>query len=207
MIRNMFIIISAIGLLTWSLSTCFANESYANEGPLVKGSEVEQNMTVDGETGVTTWSITSSGVYFALKQLTPLQLKAFYLKRGFSDTQIEPYTQSCVFMTVLRNDSAPGVIHFISNNWLIDVKGKPHQPFSVGHWVDLLSKTDVKKSSLIAFRWAQFPIEQQYEPGGDWNQGMFSVGLPGGTQFTLLAKWDINGKPYQAILRGISCAK
>jgi len=197
----MIIIISVIGLVTSSLSTY-----YANEGPHVKGSEVEQNMTVDGETGITTWSISSSGVYFSLKQLTPLQLRAFYLKRGFSDSQIEPYSQSCVFMAVLRNDSAPGVIHFISNNWLIDVKGRSHQPFSVSQWVDLLSKTDVKKSSLIAFRWAQFPIEQQYEPGGDWNQGMFSVGLPAGTQFNLLAKWDINGKPYQAILQGVRCA-
>jgi len=54
---------------------------------------------------------------------------------------------------------------------------------------------------------SQFPIEQQYEPGGDWNQGMLSVGLKAGSQFTLLAKWDVKGKPYQAKLQGISCAK
>jgi len=171
------------------------------------GSKIEQTMTVDRDTGVISWSISSAGVYLSLKQLTPIQVKAFYLKRGFSESQIEPYTRSCVFMTVLRNDSAPGPIHFITNNWSIDVKGQPHQPLSVNQWIDLLSTADVNKSSLIAFRWAQFPIEQQYEPGGDWNQGMYSAGLKAGTQFSLLAKWDINGKPFQATLQGVSCAK
>ncbi|MCP4413995.1 MAG: hypothetical protein GY808_15655 [Gammaproteobacteria bacterium] len=200
--HKMFMIILAFGLIASSFGTYFAKEPR-----LVKGSAVGQTVTVDGDTGVITWSTTSSGVYFALKQLLPIQVMAFYLKRGFSDSQIEPYTQSCVFMAVLRNDSAPGPIHFISNNWPVDVKGQLHRPLSVNQWVDLLSTTEVKKSALIAFRWAQFPIEQQYEPGGDWNQGMISVGLKAGSQFTLLAKWDVKGKPYHAKLQGVICAK
>ncbi len=200
--HKLFIIILAFGLFTSSIGPYSAKEP-----PLEKGSAVGQTIAVDGDTGVITWSTTSSGVYFSLKQLLPIQVMAFYLKRGFSDTQIQPYTQSCVFMAVLRNDSAKGPIHFISNNWSVEVKGQFHQPLSVNQWVDLLSTTEVKKSALIAFRWAQFPIEQQYEPGGDWNQGMFSVGLKAGSQFTLLAKWDIKGKPYHAKLQGVSCAK
>jgi len=195
--HKLFIIIVVFGLIASSFSAYNAAEPSQ-----LKGSAVGQTITVDGDTGVITWSTTSSGVYFALKQLLPIQVMAFYLKRGFSDTQIKSYTQSCVFMAVLRNDSAPGPIHFISNNWSVEVKGQLHRPLSVNQWVDLLSTTEAKKSSLIAFRWAQFPIEQQYEPGGDWNQGMLSVGLKAGSQFTLLAKWDVKGKPYQAKLQG-----
>lgn len=200
--HNLLIIFSVIILTTSPFSRYYANDATPN-----KNSALAQTSKVDAETGVITWSTTSSGVYLALKQLLPIQIKGFYLKRGFSETQIESYARSCVFMAVLRNDSAPGPIHFISNNWTIEVNAQKHQPLSVNQWVDLLSQAEVKKSSLIAFRWAQFPIEQQYEPGGDWNQGMLSLGLKPETTFKLIAKWDVKGRPYQATLQGVSCAK
>lgn len=65
----------------------------------------------------------------------------------------------------------------------------------------------VKKSAVIAFRWAQFPPEQEYRPGGDWNQGMLSVGLPAGSRFDIIATWDIAGNEYRAKLTEVQCAK
>ncbi|MFV1984048.1 MAG: hypothetical protein ACC657_10960, partial [Thiohalomonadales bacterium] len=65
----------------------------------------------------------------------------------------------------------------------------------------------VKKSALLAFRWAQFPPEQEYKPGGDWNQGMLSIGLPSKSIFDASALWDINGTKFKAELAGVECAK
>ena len=169
--------------------------------------ETLQNTDIDSATGARTWGIRTHGVSFSLTQILPEQAQAFYVNRGFTLKQIESYTSSCVYMAVLRNDNAPGTIHFISNNWSVLIDGKLHPLVSVDNWVQLLTTKNTKKSALVAFRWAQFPPEQEYEPGGDWNQGMLSIGLPPGSQFDVIARWDIDGKAYEAKLQGVRCAK
>jgi len=169
--------------------------------------DVPQKRHIDPVTSAITWKTHVEGVYFSLTQILPEQAKAFFVNRGFSLEQIESYTSSCVYMTVLRNDSAPGDIHFIRNNWLILVKNMPHKLVPVSEWVKRLSTTGAKKSAVIAFRWAQFPPEQEYKPGGDWNQGMLSIGLPPGSIFDVIAKWDIADKEYEAKLAEVQCAK
>jgi len=169
--------------------------------------ETQQNINIDSVTGATTWKIHVHGVSFSLTQILPQQAQAFYVNRGFTLEQIEPYTSSCVYMAVLRNDNAPGTIHFISNNWSVLTDGKSHSLVSVDNWVQQLTTSTTKKSALVAFRWAQFPPEQEYEPGGDWNQGMLSIGLASGSQFDIVARWDIDGKAYNAKLRGVRCAR
>lgn len=166
-----------------------------------------QSAQVNSVTGAVTWEVDAHGVHFSLTQILPEQAKAFYVNRGFTLKQIEAYTTSCVYMTVLRNDSAPDVIHFISKSWPVLVNGKSHALVPVDKWVQRLSKKNTKKSALIAFRWAQFPTEQEYEPGGDWNQGMLSFGLPPGSQFDVIARWDSKGKVYETKLQGVKCAK
>lgn len=110
-------------------------------------------------------------------------------------------------MTVLRNDSAPGVIHTVSNRWPVSAKNRPHERLSVEQWVEHFVASGVKKSGVIAFRWAQFPPEQAFRPGGDWNQGMLSLGLPAGSRFDIMAIWDIAGNEYRAKLKEVQCAK
>ncbi len=167
----------------------------------------KQSVTHDKITGTGTWAVNKHGVYFSLTQILPEQAQAFFVNRGFTLKQIEPYVVSCVYMTVIRNDSAPGTIHFISNNWSVLYKGKPHALTSVEQWIKKLTTNTTKKSALIAFRWGQFPPEQEYEPGGDWNQGMLSIGLPAGSRFDMTASWDVEGKVYKAKLKGVQCAK
>ena len=157
------------------------------------------------ESGAGAWEIQVAGVTFFLSQILPLQLKAFYLNRGFSLEQIDPFVQSCVYMTVLRNDAAEGTIHFVRNNWSVSVDGRPHPLVPVSEWLDRFESAGIKKSALLAFRWAQFPPEQSYEPGGDWNQGMLSMGLEPGTEFDVTARWDIDGEEYEATLEGVHC--
>ncbi len=166
-----------------------------------------QSTQIDSDTGAVTSKIQVHGVSFSLTQLLPEQVLAFYVNRGFTIKQIDSYASSCVYMTVLRNDNAPGTIHFISHNWKVLVDGKPHSLVSVDNWEQQLTTKNTSKAALVAFRWAQFPPEHEYEPGGDWNQGMLSIGLPASSQFDIIARWDIEGKNYEATLRGIHCAQ
>ncbi len=169
--------------------------------------DIGQTIQTNSVTGAKTWGIHVDGVNFSLTQILPDQVRAFYSSRGFSLKQIEAYATSCVYMTVLRNDNASGSIHFISNHWLIKANNKPHKLVPVSQWMKKLSTLSPKKSALIAFRWAQFPPEQEYKPGGDWNQGMLSIGLPSSSLFDVTAIWDIKGKKYEANLNEVQCAK
>ncbi|NNE63315.1 MAG: hypothetical protein HKN34_04460 [Gammaproteobacteria bacterium] len=157
------------------------------------------------ESGAGSWETQSSGVTFSLSQIMPLQLKAFYLNRGFSLEQIDPYVQSCVYMTVFRNDAAEGTVHFIRQNWLVRVDGQAHALVPVSEWMDGFKSAGIKNTALVAFRWAQFPPEQSYEPGGDWNQGMLSMGLEPGSEFDVTARWDIDGREFEATLEDVHC--
>ena len=85
--------------------------------------------------------------------------------------------------------------------------GKPHRFKTVAEWLDFFRAEGVSKPALIAFQWAQFPPEQEYEPGGDWNQGMMALGLPAGSSFDIEARWDINGQDFSVGLKGVECAQ
>jgi len=114
---------------------------------------------------------------------------------------------SYTYAAVIRNDNAPGVIHFKLANWSITQAEKPFLPIQTSDWINHLRATGASASALIAFRWAQFPVEQEYEPGGDWNQGMLSVDLAADSQFDVIAKWDVNGENYQGVLKNVRCAQ
>lgn len=167
----------------------------------------QQTRETDTVTGIEKWEIREHGVTFSLTQILPDQARAFYVNRGITSAQIESYATSCVFMTVLRNDDAPGRVHFVRKDWSVVANGKSQPPLSTPDWIQRLKNNDVKPSALIAFRWAQFPPEQEHDPGGDWNQGMLTTGLPAGSKFDLIARWDINGEPYETALHDVRCAK
>jgi len=169
--------------------------------------DTSQENTKDLASGAQTWSIDHQGVHFSLTQILPDQVRAFFVGRGFTLKQVEPYATSCVFMTVLRNDNAPGRIHFVRDKWSINSGDNTSPPEKTSRWLEKLKKYKVKNSALIAFRWAQFPSEQTYEPGGDWNQGMLSAGLAADSRFDIIARWDIAGKSFAAKLEDVSCAK
>lgn len=170
-----------------------------------------QEHSQDPATGAETWSASAGGVTLSLTQILSDQLRAFYVNRGLTLAQIEAFATSCVFMTVLRNDSAPGPIHFRRADWRVRVDGEARPLVPTRDWLARLRKAGVKGPGLIAFRWAQFPAEQTYRPGGDWNQGMLSVGLAPGQSFDLMASWRVEGAPAgsdrgKLILKGVRCA-
>lgn len=191
-----FITVSIVSL-AFSLS-CFASAVQINQ---------VQTKQVDPSTGITTWATKSHGVSFSLTQILPEQARAFYVNRGFTLAQAEPFATSCVYMTVMRNDKAAGTVHFIKKNWSVIADKNPHTLVSVDSWIKRLGKEKVKKSALIAFQFAQFPPEQEFEPGGDWNQGMLSIGLSPSSFFDLIVRWNIDGKAYETKLEKVQCAK
>jgi hypothetical protein len=158
----------------------------------------------DPDTGAATWETRVHGATLRLTQILPDQARAFYINRGFSAEDVEPYATACVFMTVLRNDAAPGALAFRLADWQVRVKGALQSPPSVESWMDLWTRRGLPEPARIAFRWAQFPVEQEYELG-EWNQGMLATGLPPGAAFDLVARWQVEDKTYEGVLTDVRC--
>jgi len=76
---------------------------------------------------------------------------------------------------------------------------------SVDEWMALWQRRGLSEPARIAFRWAQFPPEQEYEPG-EWNQGMLATGLPPGSRFDLVARWRVGDKTHEGVLSDVRCA-
>lgn len=166
-----------------------------------------QRHSIDPATGIETWAASVAGVSVSLTQILPDQLRAFYVNRGFSSAAIEPYARSCVYMTVLRNDAAEGVVQFRLADWRV-VAGTGVRPVvATGEWVERLQAARPTAAAMIAFRWAQFPSAHAYQPGGDWNQGMLSIGLRPGEVFDLVVRLEVEGRSYTGELEDVRCAR
>lgn len=166
----------------------------------------ETRHAVDVDTGAETWETRAHGVTLSLTQILPDQGRAFYLNRGFPAEAAEAYATACVFMAVLRNDAAPGVVGFRLADWTIAQAGRGQPPRPVDAWLAEWRRRGLPEAAVIAFRWAQFPPEQDYEPG-DWNQGMLATGLAPGSRFDLTARWQVAGKTYEGTLHDVRCGR
>jgi hypothetical protein len=166
-----------------------------------------QNHRVDPDTGIETWETSAHGVTVSLTQILPDQARAFYINRGFSAEAAEIYATACVYMTVLRNDTAPGIVSFRLADWSVVSGRESNPPVSYETWVERLGVFSPTKPAMIALRWAQFPPEQSYEPGGDWNQGMLTTGLEPGATFDLVARWTVGDNNYEGVLKNVQCAR
>ena len=159
---------------------------------------------VDPETGAATYEIQAQGVSVSLTQLLPDQVRAFYVARGFDLADADVFADACVYMTVLRNDTAPGEIDFRLSDWEVrhNEEVRPLPPLD--DWLAQWTARGVPDSARLAFRWAQFPSEQTYAPG-EWNQGMLATGLPPGSRFDLIARWRIADQTYEVKLDDVHC--
>ncbi|MEW5787972.1 MAG: hypothetical protein AB1899_08980 [Pseudomonadota bacterium] len=182
---------------TLALLVCF---------PAVNPARADTLTRTDPETGALTWETRAHGVSLQLTQILPDQARAFYLNRGFSADAAERFATACVYMTVLRNDAAPGEVAFHLADWRVLNGGQERPPLSTEHWLALWQTLGLGEPARIAFRWAQFPPEQEYAPG-EWNQGMLTTGLAPGAQFDLLARWTVAGQIYEGKLNHVVCAR
>jgi thiol-disulfide isomerase/thioredoxin len=104
---------------------------------------------VDEVTGIPTWEVISHGVSLSLTQILPEQARAFYVNRGFALDDINAYAASCVYMAVMRNDSAPGVVRFRLADWSARVDGTERPPLDADHW---LSQGPIQNAPAPALR-------------------------------------------------------
>jgi hypothetical protein len=161
--------------------------------------------SVDPETGLATWQTETHGLQVRLTQISPDQIRGFYLARGFSPEATERFARECVFMTVVRNIGEASIHHRLAD-WRYATADQPRRaPRGKPAWDALWKRMGVGESARIAFTWAQFPATQTFAPG-DWNQGMTAYSVPRGEVFDLQVVWRAGGKAHSGRLEHVRCA-
>jgi hypothetical protein len=173
-------------------------------GIAASAAALDQTTRTDPDTGAVTRSVQTEGVEISLTQLLPDQVRAFYVARGFELADAEIFASACVFMTVFRNLSAPGEVHFRLTDWTLRGDDGEQPLPALDTWMERWEALNVLPSARLAFRWAQFPPEQVYAQG-EWNQGMLATGRQPGHRFDLIARWTVAGQPYEGRLTDVAC--
>jgi len=161
--------------------------------------------SIDPETGLATWQAETHGIQVRLTQISPDQIRGFYLARGFSPEATERYARECVFMTVVRNIGERPIWHNLANWRYVSADQSPRALRSKVAWAHLWKRQGVSESARIAFTWAQFPATQVFAPG-DWNQGMTSYSVPRGGHFDLSFVWQAGGRTHSGKIEQVRCA-
>lgn len=159
--------------------------------------------------GARGWRIQDSHIMIELNPLYKDQVRAFYLGRGFSEQVTEHISQSCVFQTVIKNVSSPKDNVLVEVNladwWIVG---------EAGSWVALIDKASrlheleaagASNASLLAFRWATFPEQQEFKLSGDYGWGMILFGEQTDNRFDLLVKWRANGLANEQLIKNLTC--
>lgn len=141
-------------------------------------------------------------------QRLPDQTQGFFQARGFPKDIAIDIATSCVFQTIARNVSQKATDDAISislSEWQVRVDGKIKPVKLKETWDKQWPDEQVTRTSRLAFRWATFPTQQTFEPGGDYNWGMTSFGLPPGTVFDLHVFWKQGGKQKDLWVNSMQC--
>lgn len=168
------------------------------------GAAAQTRHAQDPDSGIESWEAGERGVTLALTQILPDQVRAFYLARGFGREDAEIYARACVFQTVLRNDG-DAVVAVQLADWRALAARRAFRLRLEPEWQYQWAQRELPEAARIAFRWAQFPLEQHFEPG-DWNQGMTAYPLPHGARFDLRFRWRVEGKTVEGVMKGVRCA-
>ncbi len=158
------------------------------------------------DSGARSWILRDDPLELRLQQLTLDQTRAFYLGRGFDAAETERIAHGCVFQTVVRNTGASGNIVLDLTRWRLETTGGSRPIKLKREWDREFEARGIPPSARIAFRWATFPTEQQFDPS-DYNWGMTTFGLPPGSRFDLSLQWRVDEQPRQALIESMICAE
>jgi len=164
--------------------------------------------TVDVETQLQSWKLTEAPFSLELIQRLPDQTRAFFQGRGFSSDIANDIATQCVLQTIGKNTAQTPQSTSISydlHDWKIHLNTKPQRIKFKELWDKEWAEDGVSTASRIAFRWATFPTQQSFDPGGDFNWGMISFGLPPGSKFDLEVVWKHNDRTYSQWIKQIEC--
>lgn len=174
--------------------------------------------TTNKETQLSAWTLSKGNFQLELIQRSPEQTRSFFQGRGFSPKVADEIANSCVFQTIGRNSEADNSsdsvsislkqwrIMVVTDNTIVNEKEKNQQALKLKEeWDKQWKDSDVKASSRIAFRWATYPTEQTFDPGGDFNWGMISIGPKPDTIFDLHVFWQQGNQQHDAWIKQMQC--
>lgn len=133
--------------------------------------------------------------------LTQEQVSAFYIARGFSTAAIAPYAHACVLSFEFRNGGQTA-LRFRLADWQTG-EGIGFQPLA--DWDAAWEKHGVSAAARTAFRWSQFPPEQEFE-AGDWIMGMAALARRPPGRFSLIARYHDRNGHHEILVDRLSCA-
>lgn len=164
----------------------------------------ETRRSVSAETGLSTWETEHEDVHFRLTQISQEQARAFMLARGLDEKSTGEFANTCVFMSVLRNEGRKPIKYSLAEWRHVPMDGSPRLMLTKHDWLASWQQREFSKPVRIAFEWSQLPVEQTFAPG-DWNQGMTTYDLPAGSQFDVVYRWWQNGKFHEGVLENVQC--
>jgi hypothetical protein len=187
------------------LALTIAAMAFVSVPAVADNSRVKIQHTVDPKTSIESWVLQDDGVEVELIQISPDQARGFFLARGFNRADVDYYAASCVFATVVRNQSPVTVTYHLANWRYAAADGVTRKLKLKDDWLREWQQRGASKSAQIAFEWSQHPTNQTLEPN-DWNQGMTTYQVPHGSRLNLTVKWKKGNKNYVDTIRGVSCA-
>ena len=162
---------------------------------------------IDAETQLKSWKLSEGAFSLELIQRLPDQTRGFFLARGFSSQIADDIGTQCVLQTIGRNtDSSGGAsIRYNLADWVVRSDSETRSIKFKEQWDQEWSEQEVNTAARLAFRWATFPTQQEFEPGGDYNWGMISFGLPPGSVFDLQLRWQQDNQEKHHWITQIEC--
>lgn len=177
----------------------------------------EVSTTIDAKTQQQSWLLTmNDGFELKIAQLSPDQAHGFFLARGFPSVIAQDIASHCPMQTVIKNTGNKkngGAIRVILKEWQLKImmnnKEKQQGIKLKETWHKEWQEMDVPTVAQLAFRWATFPSEQTFQPNGDYNWGVITMGFPLSStrSFDLKVMWYHNGIQKSEWIHAINCAE
>ncbi len=158
--------------------------------------------------GLMGWRVQDANIQIELNPLQKDQVRAFYLGRGFSVPLTERIAEACVYQVVIENISDPETkmpLEVRLSDWRLDGESGPRALPSKDEWILEWTASGASAASILAFKWATFPSQQDFKLTGDYGWGMMLFGNQTGETFDLHLKWYTEGELVEQFVQGLSC--
>lgn len=144
------------------------------------------------------------GITVKATALTQDSARAFYQARGFSYDAITPYAEACGFAFEFRN-TGKTVVQVKLADWSAAGKAGSTRFTLPDEWDAEWVRRGATEPARIAFRWAQFPTEQEFAPG-DWIMGMAALERRIAGPFRLILHFSDKSRQHEIAIDNVTCA-
>lgn len=149
------------------------------------------------------WHGARDGVEVKATALTRPAVLAFYQARGFSADAIVSYADACVFSFEVRN-TGKGSLRLRLADWRAAGSQGSARFTLADAWDANWAERGVPQAARIAFRWAQFPAEQEFAPG-DWIMGMAALQPRPVGPFRLVTIFHRGNRRHEIAIDNVAC--